>query len=62
VDRLQHKIKLMNELSPNAFSIANLSLIEIFTSCSKKERDPARIWKALKKAYGEDYFITVVEQ
>ena len=52
----------MNDLSPDAYSIANLSLVEIFVGCSKKESDPARIWKALKRAYGADYFITVVEE
>ena len=51
----------MNELEPNAYSIANLSLIEIFIACVKKEKDPNRIWKALKKAYGEDYFLDPVE-
>lgn len=30
--------------------------------CAKKERDPARVWKALLRAYGKDYFITVVEE
>ena len=62
VDKLRNKIRLMNELSPEAYSIANLSLIEIFQGCQKKETDPARIWKALKRAYGPDYFITVVEE
>ena len=52
----------MNDLSPDAYSIANLSLVEIFLGIAKKENDPARIWKALKKAYGEDYFLTVVEE
>ena len=52
----------MNELCPEAYSIANLSLVEIFMGCQKKENDPARIWKALKRAYGSDYFITVVEE
>ena len=51
----------MNELSPDAYSIANMGLIEIFSGCEKKEKDPDRIWKALSKAYGEDYFLTVVE-
>ena len=51
----------MNELSPDAYSIANMGLIEIFNGCEKKEKDPDRIWKALSKAYGEDYFLTVVE-
>ena len=62
VDKLKDKIKLMNDLSPDAYSIANLSLVEIFLGIAKKENDPARIWKALKKAYGEDYFLTVVEE
>ena len=55
-------MKLMNELEPKAYSVANLSLIEIFQGCEKKEKDPARVWKALKMAYGEDYFISPVEQ
>jgi len=62
VDRLIDKISLMNKLSPEAFSVANLSLIEIFLSVAKKENDPNRIWKGLKRAYGEDFFLTVVEE
>lgn len=52
----------MSELAPEAYSVANLSLIEIFMACEKKEKDPCRIWKALKKAYGEEYFVGPVEQ
>ena len=52
----------MNELSSDAYSVANLSLTEIFKGCSLKESDPARIWKAIKLAYGEDYFIKPVEE
>lgn len=52
----------MNELSPDAYSVANLSLIEIFKGCVMKESDPARIWKALKNAYGEDYFVKPIEE
>lgn len=52
----------MNDLCPDAYAIANLSLVEIFLGTAKKESDPARIWKALKRAYGSDYFITVVEE
>ena len=59
---MNNKIKLLNDLSPDAYSVANLSLIELFTGCAKKERDPARVWKALLRAYGKDYFITVVEE
>ena len=62
VDKLNNKIKLLNDLAPDAYGIANLSLIEILMGCAKKERDPARVWKALKRAYGKDYFITVVEE
>ena len=51
----------MNELSTDAYSVANLSLVEIFKGCVLKESDPARIWKAIKSAYGEDYFIKPVE-
>jgi len=62
VDKLTDKINLMNKLTPDAFSVANLSLIEIFLGVAKKENDPSRIWKALKHAYGEDFFLTVVEE
>ena len=62
VDKLKNKIQLMNNLTPEAYSIANLSLVEIFLGVAKKENDPARIWKGLKRAYGEDYFITVIEE
>ena len=51
----------MNNLAPEAYSIANLSLIEIFMGIEKKEKDPSRIWKALKKAFGEDFFLGPVE-
>ena len=62
VEKLRNQIKLMNDLSPEAFSVANLGLMAIFMGLAKKEHDPARLWKGLKKAYGEDYFITVVEE
>lgn len=52
----------MNDLSPESYSVANLSLIDIFMGCAKKESDPSRIWKSLNLAYGEDYFLTVVEE
>ena len=52
----------MNDLTPDAYSVANLSILDIFRGCAKKETDPARIWIALKKAYSEDYFINVVEE
>ena len=52
----------MNDLSPDAYSVANLSLVDLFAGCARKENDPARIWKALNMAYGDDYFITVVEE
>ena len=52
----------MNDLSPDAYSVANLSLTEIFKGCVRKEGDPTRIWKALKLAYGDDYFVKPVEE
>ena len=52
----------MNELATDAYSIANLSLLEIFKGCAMKETDPAKVWKCLKKAYSEDYFVNVVEE
>ena len=55
------KIRLMNDLSPDAYSVANLSLIEVFAGVQKREKDAGRIWKALKLAYGDDYFIQPVE-
>ena len=51
----------MNDLSPDAYSVANLGLIEIFMGVQKKEKDAGRVWKALKIAYGEEYFIGPVE-
>ena len=62
VDKLTDKIQLMNRLAPDAFSVANLSLFEILHGVAKKENDPSRIWKALKRAYGDDYFLTGVEE
>ena len=61
MEKLQNKVCLMNNLAPEAYSIANLSLIEIFMGIEKKEKDPSRIWKALKKAFGEDFFLGPVE-
>ena len=52
----------MNDLSPESYSVANLSLMDLFIGCAKKENDPSRIWKSLNLAYGEDYFLTVVEE
>ena len=52
----------MNELSPDAYSVANLTLKQIFKGCALKEQDPARVWNTLKLAYGhEDYFVSVIE-
>lgn len=65
VDKLNNKIKLMNDLAPEAYGIANLSLTEIFQGCAKKERDPELVWRALNRAYeryNKDYFINVVEE
>ena len=62
VDKLQNRITLMNKLSPDAYSIANLSLVECCIGIAKKESDPGRIWKALNRSFGEDYFIAVVEE
>ena len=62
VENLKSKIRLMNKLSPDAYSIANLSLIDIFIGVEKREKDPHCVWKALKRAYGEDYFIVCVEE
>ena len=59
---METKIKLMNQLSPEAYSVANLSLVNILEGCAIKESDPARVWKAIKLAYGEDYFIKPVEE
>ena len=62
MDKLHSKIRLMNELSSDAYSVANLPLLKIFDGCVKKEKDPYRIWKALHKAYGEDYFLNPIEK
>lgn len=61
IDKLNERIDLMNKLSPDAYSVANISLMEIFKGVMKKEKSPNRIWKALKEVFGEDYFLTVVE-
>ena len=37
VTRLRKQIELMNQLSPDAYSVANLSLIDIFKGVEKKE-------------------------
>ena len=62
VHSLKSQISFMNELSPDAYSVANLTLKQIFKGCAQKESDPARVWNTLKLAYGhEDYFVSVIE-
>lgn len=61
IDKLNEKIDLMNKLSPDAYSVANMSIMEILKGVQKKEKSPNRLWKALKEVFGEDYFLTVVE-
>lgn len=56
------KIYLFNKLSPNAYSLINLTLEEIFADLAKIETDPNRIWKCLNEAYGTDYFLAVIER
>eukprot|EP00347_Sterkiella_histriomuscorum_P002492 403367942 len=60
--QLLKKIYLFNKLSPNAYSLINLSLEEIFNDLSKVETDPNKIWKYLDHAYGTDYFLAVIER
>jgi len=43
--QLLRKIYLYNKFSPNAYSIINLSLEEIFTALSQLETDSAKIWR-----------------
>lgn len=59
---LLKKIYLFNKLSPNAYSIINLSLEEVFRGVAQVESDPNRVWKQLNEAYGTDYFIGVIER
>ena len=42
---LQRKIYFFNKLSPNAYSLINLSLDEIFWALAQMETDPTKIWK-----------------
>ena len=61
-ERLRKQIGLLNELSPNAYSIANLPILEIFQALYLKEADPGIVWRNLNQAYGQDYFIVCVEE
>ena len=56
------KIYFFNKLSPNAYSLINLSLDEIFWALAQMETDPTKIWKQLNEAYGVDYFLQPVER
>ena len=59
---LLKKIYLFNKLNPNAYSLVNLSLEEIFTNLAQIEVNPNKIWKYLIEAYGDDYFLAVIER
>jgi hypothetical protein len=59
---LLKKIYLFNKLSPDAYSLINLTLERIFTDLAKVESDPNKIWKCLEQAYGTDYFLAVIER
>jgi hypothetical protein len=54
----------MNKLTPDAYSIANLELVELFKQLRKKCDDPRILWEALhdNKAFGDDYFILIIEE
>lgn len=54
----------MNQLSPDAYSIANLSLSQIFQNLAIRITDPQILWRALHKesAFGSDYFFQIIEK
>jgi len=60
--QLISKIEALNKLSPNAYSLANLTMDEVFQGLSLIEGDPYVIWKSLHNAYGTDYFISIIER
>lgn len=61
---MQGDIIVFNKLSPDAYSIANLSLAAIFQGLSHKVSDPRELWDAIHhdEAFGADVFLTVIEQ
>ena len=56
------KIELYNKMSPNAYSLINLTIDEVFSQLTKVEGDPYILWKNFYEAYGEDYFIFIIER
>ena len=54
----------MNKLTPDWYSIANLSLKEICQGLAIRVSEPETIWKALHKssAFGPDFFFSIIEK
>jgi len=56
------KIDKFNALSPDAYSLANLTVPEIFQGLSSINKDAKVIWNELHQAYGKDFFLRIIEE
>lgn len=56
------KIYALNKLSPNAYSIANLTLDDIVSSMKLVYPDPSILWDAIHTSYGQDCFLVIIER
>ncbi|CDW81423.1 UNKNOWN [Stylonychia lemnae] len=61
-EELLKKIYAMSKLSPSAFGIVNLSLQEIIGALKIMYDDPQDIWTEIHEHYGQDCFLTIIEQ
>lgn len=51
----------MNSLTVDAYSVANLTVDEIFEGLELKVQDPLTVWNSLHHYYGEDFFMAIIE-
>eukprot|EP00347_Sterkiella_histriomuscorum_P000413 403375961 len=61
-EELLKKLHAMNKLSPNAYSIVNLSITEIFTALKVVHQNPEVIWEEIHVHYGQDCLLTIIER
>jgi hypothetical protein len=55
---------MLNLLAPEAYSMANLTLILIVKGLVLKVDEPWKVWRALHSVdgYGADYFLSIIEE
>ena len=61
-NKLSRKVDIMNQLNPDCYSIANLTLDQIFGSLAKKDESPEKIWQSITNAFGADFFLAQIEK